>query len=289
MSKQKGLQDVLEGDDVFKDLEHEDKSKEHHSRSRHHSKQKDDVRIAHDHLKDFQAKNILDLLGSNVNTTFSQATLVANFKKIRGDFKSFNDTYRKKYNVNSESYGAGNGAIEAFLGSFFADKRTVEDYASMLNMLAALQKAENNGDASVGDTIRWLINILQASKQNCEHFPRKAAAADNGGDGDPEHTKATVDVPFETSIPPTDFPTYLMLLKTKAGNEIDAKALTKEDNFVDFTKEFEPQLDKYSWRERCEEVCIELTCTSSINSSFTLQNFIDSIITSEGESFVVVL
>lgn len=250
MSKQKGLQDVLEGVDVFKDLEHEDKSKEHHSRSRHHSKQKDDARIAR-----LKVKSILDQLDSNAKRTILLATLAAKLKKIRGDIKSFDDTYRKKYSVNNESYGAGNGAIEACLSSIFAAKKTVEDYVSTLNMLAALQKAENNGDAS-GDTIRWLINILQARKQNHEHYPRKVAAADNGGDGDPEHTKATVDVPFDMSILPTNFPTYLMLLKTKASNEIDAKALTKEDNFVDFTKEFEPQLDKYSWRERCEEVCI---------------------------------
>lgn len=160
----------------------------------------------------------------------------------------------------SKPYGAGNviDALSASGSSSQPSRKYSNNRVKVRNLLADFQRV--NGHAtSNGDSVHLLdhLTCAQAGNYN-QHFISHPAleqllvATDDEGDGDPEYTKPPLNSPHH-NLPVSS----IMCIDSRHNEEnIRIEAQTKEDYSQNFAKTIKPSVDKLSWREKCEEVCL---------------------------------
>ena len=157
---------------------------------------------------------------------------------IDREFPCTDGEVQAKSNVSryiTKNYGDIQSNIQTAFGNFVSNSSTRE----FLDVLLCGQRGGGQQDSS--------HRLIQAHLM---------VASDGDGDYDPEHTKITANlIPLVRSVPSV---IYRMKLETK--NEISTEVPSKDDKFVDILKTVKPVIDKYSWREKNEEVRIYYIC-----------------------------
>ena len=155
------------------------------------------------------------------------------------------DRFRKKdHNIDGVSYRIASDGVRASRNA---------THANLLSIHNAICNDNANGDL-LGDLLQGRHTFKENNQEDAflhEYF-LVAMGGEGGGDHDPEQTKLHLR-PLGKSSLPTSLARYLMELKAR---EIHTEVLQKEHNTVDFSKTTNSSLDKLSWREKCEDVCI---------------------------------
>lgn len=277
----KGLPDLSE---QYKSESSENDEKKLHKDLAHGKTSKTSQNHNHqNHHKNDPPGSKREAINSVVSTTMPNLIVNAlgskkDIKTKYDNLKYILDAYIEKGNITSygidniTSYRSGNdGCALNASGSITYRSRIYENLSSFH------QRGPNhtNAGSNLVDAVGYLVQVHHASKQNDQQNYFLLVATDGEGDGEPAHTKLITEMPLGRST------RYLVELKN-SSREIHDELTTKDDNTIDFSKAVKPRLEKLSWREKCEEVCIVIVLFHSVFHIFTLQNKVD-ITTFEGK------
>ena len=169
--------------------------------------------------------------------------------------------FLKEIIVSYVNYNTGKG--------FSVPRASSQQSQKYDNNLASVHNTLVGYHRNIND-IACLLSHLQhpyaqreVSYQNLLNFEhgQSIVATDGEGDNDPECTKPPVpSVHHGRSITATSFTRYLMGLESKTSKQIHIETPVKGDYLLDFAKSIKPSVDKLSWREKCQEVCLVLLC-----------------------------
>ena len=189
---------------------------------------------------------------------FIAATVQAlGLNEIEGEYLKSIITLYINYN---KSYGAGNviDTLPASGSSNQPSSKYSNNRVEVHKLLADIQRVTANANSS-GDSVHLLdhLTCAQAGNYN-QHFISYPAlgqllvATDDEGGGDPEYTKPPLNSPYHNL--PVSSITCVDSRHSEENIRVEAQA--KEYYSQNFAKTIKPSVDKLSWREKCEEVCL---------------------------------